>query len=235
MLTVTHINKSFKKNKVLDNITFNIDNNEVIGLLGPNGAGKTTLLKIISKLILEDSGNILLNNKKINMEDLGTVFDGNRNLYWNISVKENFYYFSALKGSLKKEVDYFLRENSHFFESANFLNKKFGELSLGQKQMVSIINAFIFNPELLCLDEPSNGLDIYYEEKMIELIKWYSLKNKNKILISSHDILFLYKIVDRFIVIDKGKILGLFSKEQLSFEEVRSRYIKLLEEGGTNE
>ena len=109
------------------------------------------------------------------------------------------------------------------------LDKKYGELSLGQKQIVAVINTLLSNPELACFDEPSNGLDIYYEEKLIQIISNYIKNDSNKIIISSHDINFLYKVVDNFIVINKGEIIGEFSKNNLSLEEVTAKYLELLE------
>ena len=109
------------------------------------------------------------------------------------------------------------------------LDKKYGELSLGQKQIVAVINTLLSSPKLACFDEPSNGLDIYYEEKLIQIISNYIKNDSNKIIISSHDINFLYKVVDNFIVINKGEIIGEFSKNNLSLEEVTAKYLELLE------
>ena len=204
MLAINNITKSFKKNKVLKDVSFRIYDNEIVGFLGPNGAGKTTLLKIISRLILPDTGNILLNHRKITMDKISTMFDGTRNLYW-------------------------LEKNKNFFQIDGLLEKKFGELSLGQKQIVAVITTLLITPELLCLDEPSNGLDIYYEKKLIDIIVDYSKNLRNKIIISSHDIDFLYKTVDRFIVINNGEILGEFFKKNLTLENITTKYLKLLE------
>ena len=167
--------------------------------------------------------------KKFRWIKFSTMFDGSRNLYWNISVRENFYYFTALKGRFKKEVDYLLEKNRELFQIDNLLDKKYGELSLGQKQIVSVINTLLSSPELACFDEPSNGLDIYYEEKLIQIISNYIKNDSNKIIISSHDINFLYKVVDNFIVINKGEIIGEFSKNNLSLEEVTAKYLEFLE------
>ena len=144
-------------------------------------------------------------------------------------MRENFYYFTALKGSFKKEVDYLLEKNKEIFQIDNLLDKKYGELSLGQKQIVAVINTLLSSPELACFDEPSNGLDIYYEEKLIQIISNYIKNDRNKIIISSHDINFLYKVADNFIVINKGEIIGEFSKNNLSLEEVTAKYLELLE------
>ena len=219
MLVLNNINKSFKNIKVLKNISFTVKENKIFAFLGPNGVGKTTLIKIISGLISADSGTVLLDDKKISMDKISTMFDGSRNLYWNISVRENFYYFTALKGRFKKEVDYLLEKNKEIFQIDNLLDKKYGELSLGQKQIVAVINTLLSNPELACFDEPSNGLDIYYEEKLIQIISNYA----------KNDINFLYKVVDNFIVINKGEIIGEFSKNNLSLEEVTAKYLELLE------
>lgn len=229
MLVLNNINKSFKNIKVLKNISFTLQENRIFAFLGPNGVGKTTLIKIISGLISADSGTVLLDDKKISMDKISTMFDGSRNLYWNISVRENFYYSTALKGRFKKEVDYLLEKNKEIFQIDNLLDKKYGELSLGQKQIVAVINTLLSSPELACFDEPSNGLDIYYEEKLIQIISNYIKNDSNKIIISSHDINFLYKVVDNFIVINKGEIIGEFSKNNLSLEEVTAKYLELLE------
>ena len=170
MLVLNNINKSFKNIKVLKNISFTLQENRIFAFLGPNGVGKTTLIKIISGLISADSGTVLLDDKKISMDKISTMFDGSRNLYWNISVRENFYYFTALKGRFKKEVDYLLEKNKEIFQIDNLLDKKYGELSLGQKQIVAVINTLLSSPELVCFDEPSNGLDIYYVENISFLL-----------------------------------------------------------------
>ena len=120
MLVLNNINKSFKNIEVLKNISFTVKENKIFAFLGPNGVGKTTLIKIISGLISADSGTVLLDDKKISMDKISTMFDGSRNLYWNISVRENFYYFTALKGRFKKEVDYLLEKNKEIFVNGDY-------------------------------------------------------------------------------------------------------------------
>ena len=138
MLVLNNINKSFKNIKVLKNISFTLQENKIFAFLGPNGVGKTTLIKIISGLISADSGTVLLDDKKISMDKISTMFDGSRNLYWNISVRENFYYFSALKGKLKKEVDYLLEKNKEIFQIDNLLD------NLWSSMIVAMLVLFYF-------------------------------------------------------------------------------------------
>ena len=194
MLVLNNINKSFKNIEVLKNISFTLQENKIFAFLGPNGVGKTTLIKIISGLISADSGTVLLDDKKISMDKISTMFDGSRNLYWNISVRENFYYFTALKGRFKKEVDYLLEKNKEIFQIDNLLDKKYGELSLGQKQIVAVINTLLSSPELACFDEPSNGLDIYYEEKLIQIISNYIKMIVIKLLFHHMILIFFTKL-----------------------------------------
>lgn len=224
MLEIINIDKTFKNNIVLDNVNIVINDNEIVGLLGPNGAGKTTLIKIICQLITPESGCVKLDNLPIKMCDINVVFEGVRNMYWPLSVKENYYYLAALKGVFKTRVDYIIENDKRFISIKSLLNKPFGELSLGQKQIAAVMAALLTSPQLLCLDEPSNGLDVYYQNSLVDIITTFGKDSNRKILISSHDLDFLYKTVHRFIVINKGKIVDEFLNNNMSFEEIEKRY-----------
>lgn len=224
MLEIKNIDKAFNNNVVLNDINMAINDNEIVGLLGPNGAGKTTLIKIICKLITPDRGYIKLDNHPVEMRDINVVFEGVRNMYWPLSVLENYYYLAALKGVFKKRVDYILKSDSRYSNVESLLYKPFGELSLGQKQMVAVMSALLSAPKLLCLDEPSNGLDVYYQNSLAGIITSFAKDPNRKILITSHDLDFLYKIVHRFVVINNGRIVDEFENKGLSFEEIEKRY-----------
>lgn len=224
MLKISNIRKSFNENLVLDNINITINDGEIVGLLGPNGAGKTTLIKTICQLISPDNGDIKLDGNNINMGDINVVFEGVRNMYWPLTVKENYYYLAALKGVFKKKVDWILENDMKYSNVIPFLNKPFGELSLGQKQIVAIMSSLLSSPKLLCLDEPSNGLDINYQISLIDIIENYCTSSEKNVLISSHDLDFLYKTVNRFIIISEGKIIDEFSNKDITFEEIEKRY-----------
>lgn len=224
MLKIINIDKTFKNNMVLDDVNIVIDDNEVVGLLGPNGAGKTTLIKTICRLVSPDRGCVKLDNSPVEMQDINVVFEGVRNMYWPLSVKENYYYLAALKGVFKPKVDYILENDIRFSSVKELLNNPFGELSLGQKQIVAVMSTLLSSPKLLCLDEPSNGLDVYYQNSLVGIITSFGKDPKRKILISSHDLDFLYKTVQRFIVISKGKIVDEFLNKDMGFEEIEKRY-----------
>lgn len=231
MLDIKNVNKVFKNITVLEDINVVINNNEIVGLLGPNGAGKTTLIKIICNLITPDRGFVKLNNSPVKMNDINVVFEGVRNMYWPLSVLENYYYLAALKGVFKSKVDYILENNSRYLDIKSFLYKPFGELSLGQKQIVSVMSALLPMPELLCLDEPSNGLDIYFQNSLSNIITSFIKDSNRKILISSHDLDFLYRTVQRFIIINNGKVMDEFENKNISFEQIEERYKSCLSRG----
>lgn len=135
-------------------------------MLGPNGAGKTTLIKCLSGLIIPDKGEIFINGKLTDpndrnyLKDISVVLEGARNLYWRASVKSNFYYFGALKGIGRSEINTNIEKIDELFGIKHLLTRRVNTLSLGQKQKVAILCNILLNPRLLILDEPSNGLDI---------------------------------------------------------------------------
>lgn len=221
MLKIKDIEKKFGNIDVLRKVNIDVNNGEIVGVLGPNGAGKTTLLKIISGTIIQDSGSILLDDEKLTVKDFNVAFSSQRGMYWRLTVKENLYYFSALKGVFKNEVDKYLAD---FDGVDSILNKPFKELSLGQKQIATVIGAIITKPKLLCLDEPSNGLDIKNIETINTLISNYCKGNTNKIIITSHDLIFLYNLVDKFYILNNGEIAKVLINKDITVEEVAEVY-----------
>lgn len=229
MLTIEKVSKSFEHHKILENISFQVENNEIIGLLGPNGAGKTTLMKIVCGLITPDTGDVLLDQAPIKQSDMNVAFEGDRHLYWPITCQENIYYFAALKGVFKKEVDQLLKTQKKYALIEPYLNKKYGDLSLGQKQIVSVVCSLMTQPKILILDEPSNGLDVYYIDELAQLILKYKEETRNSIIVSSHDLDFLSKIVDRYIIMHHGKMLKTIRRGELANEELERFYKNVLE------
>ncbi|UZQ83382.1 ABC transporter ATP-binding protein [Thermoanaerobacter sp. RKWS2] len=205
MLTVKNLYKKYNKSKVivLNNISMDINKGEIVGLLGPNGAGKTTLLKIICGLTIPDSGEVIISNIKIEdktrlkiMEKIGVVLEGNRNLYWAISVLDNYYYFGSIKGKTMGEIKKNIEKYADILKTKQLLTRKVSTLSMGQKQRVAITASLLHEPELLILDEPSNGLDIESRILLTSAIKTLREEMKITVLIASHDTDFLRKTAD---------------------------------------
>ncbi|MEQ6359283.1 ABC transporter ATP-binding protein [Thermoanaerobacter thermohydrosulfuricus] len=205
MLTVKNLYKKYNKSKViaLNNISMDINKGEIVGLLGPNGAGKTTLLKIICGLTIPDSGEVIISNIKIEdktrlkiMEKIGVVLEGNRNLYWAFSVLDNYYYFGSIKGKTMGEIKKNIEKYADVLKTKELLTRKVNTLSMGQKERVTITASLLHEPELLILDEPSNGLDIESRILLTSAIKTLREEMKITVLIASHDTDFLRKTAD---------------------------------------
>ena len=186
-------------------------------------------MKCICDLIYKDSGEILKDDKAIKKEDVSVVFDGNRNMYWQVSVKENIYYFCSLKGVFKDTVDNYLYNDPKFKILGPLLDTKYGELSLGQKQIVLVMTNMIIGSKILCLDEPSNGLDIHHMKILKETIKHYSTLHNNIAIVLSHDLDFIYDVSDDFLVINDGQIIDSFNKDTVPYSSFSERYEKILE------
>lgn len=212
-----------------------INKGEIIGLLGPNGSGKTTLIKIICGLLIPDESSVEvldlnLNNstRKTIMSKIGVVLEGARNLYWRVTVKDNFYYFGYLKGLNKKDIRFNIQKYSTALNINSLLDRQVKGLSLGEKQKVAICACLLHNPEIIILDEPSNGLDIESKEMLCDTLKYINKNYNTTILITSHDVKFLNNVVDKYIVLNKGKIQDNFERANLDTESIELRYKNLI-------
>lgn len=236
MIEIKKLTKFYKiTNKhALSQIEFNIPNNEVVCLLGPNGAGKTTLIKCISGLVVYDSGEIVINNLKIEnsknlyKKQIEIVLDGARNIYWRAKVISNFYYFGALKGKSRKMINESIEKYDDKFKIKHLLNKRVCDLSLGQKQKVSILTSILIEPKVLILDEPSNGLDIEAKSDLIKLLILIKESLGATILIASHDLEFTQKVCDRYILINDGQVKENIINKELSLDEIQSKYMAMI-------
>lgn len=213
MIRIKNLNKSFKNIKILKDISFDIEDSEVVVLLGESGAGKTTLMRCINGLEEFDSGEIILNDKILknhnDMEKIrgkiGMVFQ-NFNLFPHLTVLENI--IEAPVNVFKKEKEKAINEAKEILKIVNMdekLNFYPYQLSGGQKQRVAIARACALNPKIMCFDEPTSALDPESIKNVISIIN--NLKEKGmSILIVTHDIGFCYEIADKMIKIEDGII-----------------------------
>ncbi len=212
ILNVKSLNKKFGNKTALDNINLNIVKNEIIGLVGHNGAGKTSFIKSCCGLLLPDSGEITILDKLVNynstkyLKDIGAVLEGNRNIYHNMTVKENINYFGKLKGLNNAMISVYRDELLRLFKLENKIDEVVGSLSRGMQQKVAICCSIIHKPKLLFLDEPTLGLDLNSVESVKEIINDLG-NSETTIIITSHDLQLISDITDRIIVIQNGKII----------------------------
>lgn len=206
MLKVKNIIKYYGENKAVDNLTFEVKDGEIFGLLGENGAGKTTTFRIIMGLLEATSGDVLLNNKKIDYsvtDSIGFVTE-ERSLLTKLTVKEQIIFYGVLKGMSEKNIITELKDWLNFFQIEDYENRKIKELSKGNQQKIQFISAVIHKPKLLILDEPFTGLDPINVELMKKAI--YKLqKDGCSIIFSSHQMEHIENFCEKLIILVKGK------------------------------
>lgn len=161
MLSINHISKSFGTYKALDSIDLHVEKGEIYGLMGPNGAGKTTLIRILNRIIQPDAGEVLLNGKPMQDEDVSKIgyLPEERGLYKKMKVGEQAIYLAQLKGLSRQEAEQRLHDWFARFEIEPWWNRKVEELSKGMQQKVQFITTVLHNPQLIIFDEPFSGFD----------------------------------------------------------------------------
>lgn len=205
MIEITNLKKSFGKLQVLKGINLSLDKGHVVAVMGPNGSGKTTLLKSLVGLVIPTSGEILVKGKSIKnnwkyRENIGYM-PQIAHYPENLKVKELIEMIKDIRGS-NYELDEELIESLKVF---NIYDKAMGTLSGGTKQRVSAVLAFLFNQDIIILDEPTAGLDPVSSEHVKNKI--VQEKNKGRlVIVTSHIISEVEEIADRIIYLLEGKI-----------------------------
>ncbi len=208
MLQVKNICKRYKKN-VLNNISFEVCQNEIVGIIGANGSGKSTLVSIIMNNTKRDNGEVFINGtnvflKNFNMWHLVGYVPQENVLFNKLTALENISFWAKA---------YKVKHENLYFDN-KFLHEKVENLSVGNKKMLSIELALLHNPKYLIMDEPTSGLDLVNQEKVINLIIDYKKKG-NSILFITHHINEI-KICDKLVVLQEGN-LAYFDKPQNIF------------------
>lgn len=208
MLEVKNIVKKYGSNTAVNDLSFTVSDGEIFGLLGENGAGKTTTFRIIMGLLEPNSGEVLLDNEKIDYsktDKIGFVTE-ERSLLTKLTVQEQIELYATLKGMNKVDIDKKLDEWLERFEITSYKNRKIKELSKGNQQKIQFISAVIHNPKLLILDEPFTGLDPINVKLMKDAI--IDLKNRGcSIIFSSHQMEYIEDFCEKLVILVKGKAI----------------------------
>ena len=221
------LSKKYKDNHGLLPTNFELHKGEVCALIGRNGAGKSTFFKLLANQIKADSGNIELFNKKSDIKNqmrkrIGFMIE-HPDFINNFTAFQNLKYFSIQRGiSNTKDITEVLK----VVELEN-VNKKFKTYSLGMKQRLGLALALLNGPDLLILDEPINGLDAQGIKDFRNLILRLNQEHVITFLLSSHILNELQQVADRFVFIDKGKIIKDISKEKLTQESKQQLLIRV--------
>ncbi|MBL7917796.1 MAG: gliding motility-associated ABC transporter ATP-binding subunit GldA [Bacteroidia bacterium] len=221
-IQVENITKLYKVQKALNNVSFNVNENEIVGFLGPNGAGKSTMMKIITCYIPPTSGKVKVCGFDIHEQsievrkNIGYLPEHNP-LYLDMYVKE----FLAFVGGLYKvkNIAQRVKEMIDLTGLQVEQNKKIGALSKGYRQRVGLAQAMIHNPKVLIMDEPTTGLDPNQLEEIRALIK--KLGKEKTVMLSTHIMQEVEAVCDRVIIINKGEIVANDTTQSLKQNKVK--------------
>ena len=208
ILKCENLTKKIKNKVIVENVSFSINKGDIVGFLGPNGAGKTTIIKLILGLIKITEGKVFINGFDIEkdfvkaIEKVGAIVE-NPDLYMYLSGYDNLKITANNYKNISKER---INEVIKIVGLENRIKDKVSTYSLGMRQRLGIAEAIINSPEILILDEPTNGLDVEGIIEIRNLIK--DLSNHGiAILISSHNLSEIDNLCNRIIAIKNGKIV----------------------------
>ena len=227
-LSLKNISKKYKDKEILKNISFDIKEGELVCILGPSGCGKTTLLNIIGGFISDFSGDVLLSDENINnippeKREIATVFQS-YGLFTHKNVIDNVSYGLKLLKIDKNMREKRAKEMLEKVGLAGYEKKKIKELSGGEQQRVAIARSMVLNPKLLLLDEPLSNLDVHLRDVMRKEIKRIQKEFGVTMIIVTHDQEDAFKLADRVIVINEGRIEQVGTPEEL-YKQPKNNFI----------
>ncbi|MBR6419881.1 MAG: ATP-binding cassette domain-containing protein [Oscillospiraceae bacterium] len=205
--------RDYKIVRAVDNISMTIEQGEIVGYLGPNGAGKSTTIKMMTGVLEPTSGEILVGgnvpyqNRTKNAQEIGVVFGQRSQLWWALPLIESFKLLKDIYQIPDKEYDGMLALYQSLVDIEPLLHKPVRQMSLGQRTLSDILAAFLHNPKIVFLDEPTIGLDVSMKAKIRTLIQALNREKHTTVILTTHDMGDVDALCRRIVIIDKGKML----------------------------
>src|SRR3990172_854455 len=244
-LELKNVSKNFGEVQALESVNFQLGRNEVVGLLGDNGAGKSTLIKIITGYHQPTSGEILFNGEKVDhltvskarqlgvetvyqeraMAELQTLW---RNIFLGRELANRWGFLDVT--TMRQETHRLMTQSMGFTSTAVNPQSRVGTFSGGEKQGVAIVRALYFDAEIIILDEPTMGLSLKETAKLVNFVQDIKMAGKSAIFID-HNILHVYNVADRVVVIDRGRIAGEFLPKDINLDTLMEKMIRVAETG----
>ena len=204
-LILKNVSKTFTGKKVVDNISFSLEEPGVFGLLGTNGAGKTTTIRMLLGIIKKDSGEITWNGKKVDRKSVNFGYlPEERGVYPKVKIYDQLMYFAELKGMKRSEADKTIKEWAKRLKVEEYMQQPAEKLSKGNQQKIQFMTAIIHNPELVVLDEPFSGLDPVNTELLKNIIIDL-VKNGKYVIMSAHQMATIEEFCSDILILNKGK------------------------------
>jgi len=205
--------RDYKIVKAVDNITMSIGQGEIVGYLGPNGAGKSTTIKMMTGVLEPTSGEILVNgklpyrNRSKNAQNIGVVFGQRSQLWWALPLVESFKLLKDIYQISDEQYDGMMKLYQSLVDIEPLLHKPVRQMSLGQRTLSDILAAFLHDPKIVFLDEPTIGLDVSMKAKIRTLIHALNKEKNTTVILTTHDMGDVDALCRRIVIIDKGRML----------------------------
>lgn len=223
----------YKTINAVNNISFEVEQGEILAFIGPNGAGKSTTIKMLTGILYPTEGEIKViglepsKQRKQLAYKIGTVFGQKEQLWTHLTPYDNLKFFGAIYDIPDKEIEERIAELIETFELEKFINTPVRNLSLGQRIRCEMVAALIHKPEILFLDEPTIGLDPVVKENIRKLIKKMNKEYNTTIFLTSHDVGDIEKLCKRVIIINNGKIIMDDSMTNLKYQYLNKKIIEV--------
>lgn len=201
---------NFEYRQAVQDISFSIEEGEMIGFIGPNGAGKSTTIKMLSGILSPDSGSIRVGgfspykDRKNYVGNIGVVFGQKSQLQWDLPVIDSFELLKAIYRIPEEMYQANLKRFTEMLCMESFLQQPVRQLSLGQRMRADIVAALLHSPKIVFFDEPTIGVDVVGKETIRQFIRELNEKDNITMIFTTHDMQDIEKVCDRLIIIDKG-------------------------------
>ncbi len=203
--------RDYEKVEAVSDVSLTVNKGEIIGYLGPNGAGKSTTIKMMTGVLEPTTGEIKVNglvpfkDRTRNSENIGVVFGQRSQLWWNLPLVESFKLLRDIYLVPQKDYEDMLVLYDSLVDLEPILHKPVRQMSLGQRTLSDILAAFLHNPAIVFLDEPTIGLDVSMKAKIRELILGLNKVKNTTVILTTHDMGDVDALCKRIVIIDKGK------------------------------
>ncbi len=205
--------RDYKIVRAVDGISLKIRRGEIVGYLGPNGAGKSTTIKMMTGVLEPSGGQILVNgnvpyrNRVRNAENIGVVFGQRSQLWWALPLVESFNLLKDIYMIPDAEYKRMLELYQSLVDIEPLLHKSVRQMSLGQRTLSDILAAFLHDPAIVFLDEPTIGLDVSMKAKIRTLIKGLNNEKHTTVILTTHDMGDVDALCQRIVIIDHGRMI----------------------------
>lgn len=231
------IKRDYKYVEAIKNVSFNIEEGSIVGYIGQNGAGKSTTIKILSGILIPDSGSVTIDglvpwrDRKEYVSKIGVVFGARSQLWWDIPADDTF---NLLKDIYKIDPDKFIKTKEYLIKLLNIediIHIPVRQLSLGQRMRCEIAASLLHEPKILFLDEPTIGLDALSKQIVRNFIKKINKEQKVTVILTTHDMSDIEALAKRIIMLGNGRVIYDGSLKNLKQKYDHHKYINVTTKG----